>query len=164
MNEIILEPLVFCSWHCVQLCLHFFLGLDAILLLPGTVPLLLSSILVGFQILHVENVVDTISLNFILDILGQVHRHFDVVHQSCDSALWSVPEAAEADSSGDVVEVAHLIVERNVDVWRFSSTDVEDAFTKVVPRVGSRLVVVSCLDKEPSPLGEFFWLFDSRIF
>ena len=80
MEEIVLKPLVFVAWHVVENRFHLFYGLDSVLSLPGTVPLWFSSILVSFLALHVENVVDTMSLDLILKVLWEMLGHLDVVH------------------------------------------------------------------------------------
>lgn len=164
LEEVILEPFVLVSRHVIKHLFHLFLSLDTILSLPGAVPLWLPSILEGLLVLQIEQIVYSISLNLILEVLWESLRHFDIIHEESNSTCWSILEAAERYSRWEIVMVAHLVVEGDGDVGWLSGTDVEDAGSKVSSWVGASLVVVSDLDEVLSPFVEVECSFDSGIF
>lgn len=107
---------------------------------------------------------DTVPLDLVLQVLWEVLGHLHVIHQQGDSSSGGILEAAECDSGREVIMVAHLVVEWDGDVRRFSGTHVEDSSSEVLSWVSASLVVVSDLHKQSSPLVVVLRGFDSSVF
>lgn len=78
-EEVVFFPFVLVSFHFIEHVGHLLFGTNSKRSLPLVVPKWFAPIFIGFNILHVQNVFDTMLLEFVGNMFRHLPGHFDAV-------------------------------------------------------------------------------------